>query len=489
MSAIQFMKSFEETQNIMESIADRTAKEQKTMLESAIGEEDYTDDEGVFNMGNMLDVKISDGEDMQPKYYNTPVEELTDGDKNLIVNEFTKMLMELPEEVIDFSDIGPVATVIQNRFGFKQDVEGFLRDTITKASDWQQSQVMSHGNDVAGEEIVDQQSAPVDETGGPTDIAPTKVSPTESAPTLPAETTAPVPPVEIIEEPDVVEPVAETPVDLGAEVPAIGEEVADVGAELGEDVSDVGAELGEEVADVGAELGEEGAELGEEGTELGEEGTELGEEGAELGEEGADVGAEEVADEGKEEEEEEGEESEEDKEDEPKLDAKLESIRIDYQLESIRNEFLNSKKVSSLVEDATHSLNKEKEVDAQLEAIKNNLLEDGTACDTDTEEVGDEDEVEVQPEVMAQLESISNAYHAKENAKIAVVEHDKKVTAQLEAISANYHNAIKAEADAKAKEEALDAKLNGLVESFQNSKKANLKSRQEIKAKIEQMNG
>ena len=51
MSAIQFMKSFEETQNIMESIADRTANEQKAMLESIIDEEDYTDDEGVFNMG------------------------------------------------------------------------------------------------------------------------------------------------------------------------------------------------------------------------------------------------------------------------------------------------------------------------------------------------------------------------------------------------------------------------------------------------------
>ncbi len=481
MSAIQFMKSFEETQNIMESIADRTAKEQKAMLESVIGEEDYTDDDGVFNMGNMLDVEISDGEDMQPKYYNTPVEELTDGDKNLIVNEFTKMLMELPEEVIDFSDIGPVATVIQNRFGFKQDVEGFLRDTITKASDWQQSQVMSHGNDVAGEEIVDQQSAPVDETGGPTDIAPTKVAPTESAPTLPTETTTPVPPVEIIEEPEVVEPAVETPVDLGAETPDLGTE----GAEIGEE----GAEIGEE----GAEIGAEGAEIGAEGAEIGEEGAEIGEEGGELAEETAELETpEEQAEEGMEgeiaEEDEEGEEGEEDEE-EPKLDAKLESIRVDYQLESIRNEFLNSKKVSSLVEDATHSLNKEKEVDAQLEAIKNNLLEDGTACDTDTEEVGEEDEVEAQPEVMAQLESISNAYHAKENAKIAVVEHDKKVTAQLEAISANYHNAIKAEADAKAKEEALDAKLNGLVESFQNSKKANLKSRQEIKAKIEQMNG
>lgn len=493
MTAVQFMRRFEETQNIMESIADKTAHEHKAMLESIIDEEDYTDDAGVFNMGNMLDVEISDRDDMQPQYYNTPIEDLSEGDKALIVNEFTKMLMDMHEEVIDFSDIGPVATVIQNRFGFKQDVEGFLRDTINKASDWQQSQVMSHENETAGEEIAGDAGMTTDGTKAPTDIAPTMAAPADATPDVNVDAAPIEAPVEIIEEPS-VEPMPE----IAPEEPItdIGAEETDLGTDVGELGTDI-AEEGTELTDIG-----EGEELaGEETTDLGETTEEIGDVAEEIGGDVDEAG-----------ETDESEETGEEKEDEK--EEKEESKDVELQLESIRAEYMNRKKVENLVEDATQSLTTEASVDAQLEAIRATLVEEAAPVETDEEAeiqaylkdimsnpAGDEEELEPASDdeidsimteannqkVIAQLESISAQYHAKEDAKIHAIKRERKLDAALESISAGYHKSIEAQAIAEAKEAELDAKLNSLVESYQASKKANLKSRQETRQKLDEL--
>ncbi len=114
MTALQFMKSYEDTMKIMESIGDRTAGEQKAIMESSMTDE-YTDDTGVFDMDGLMDVNVSDEPQNQVRLYNSPVEELSDSDKALIVDEFANQISKMHQEVIDFSDIGPIATVIQTK--------------------------------------------------------------------------------------------------------------------------------------------------------------------------------------------------------------------------------------------------------------------------------------------------------------------------------------------------------------------------------------
>ena len=104
-SAIAFMRSFDETMNIMESIGETTSTEQKALVENMTSMEPYTDDEGIFEMDSLLDVDVSDTEENQPRMYNSPVDDLTDGDKQLIVEEFAEQLSNMHEEVIDFSDV------------------------------------------------------------------------------------------------------------------------------------------------------------------------------------------------------------------------------------------------------------------------------------------------------------------------------------------------------------------------------------------------
>ena len=88
------------SQNIMESMQIEPPKN-RTMLESAIGERLHHDE--AFSIWvTCLMLKLA-----MVKTYNQVLQYSSwktsrDGDKNLIVNEFTKMLMELPEELLTF---------------------------------------------------------------------------------------------------------------------------------------------------------------------------------------------------------------------------------------------------------------------------------------------------------------------------------------------------------------------------------------------------
>lgn len=435
MSALQFMKEFENTQQIMESIADATAVERKALLEADMGGQGYTDDDGVFDMNSLLDVEVSDKPENQPRYYNSPMDELNDSDKALIVDAFAKKLEEMKDDVIDFSDIGPIATVIKNTYGYKQDVEKFLQDTIQKTSNWmsQQNNTEANTNGVAE-----------NKDGGPTDIKP-ETSGIEGAGIEGGDMG-----IEGVPAMEEVPELTDTVADAEAIVPPVAEEVPPMGEDLGIEVGD------EEVPPMGEELGEDvgGEELGEDvdSEELAiEDETPAEETSVEIEE---DETPEEKA------EGEEGEEKEE-KEDGKKEDEDEDDDGIDDLLESIMSDYQNSSKLKSAVD----SINESIDADKKFRASQNKLK--------------------------AQLEAISSNYHAKENAKVEAVRQEKALKAQLESIATNYKNDVKAKLEAVAKEKEIDDKLTQLLESHKqktsNDGKTNLTARLEAKEKIEKL--
>ena len=426
MSALQFMKEFENTQKIMESIADATANERKALMESAMLGQPSVDNNGVFDMDSLLDVEVSDKPENQPRYYNSPIEPLSDSDKALIVDEFAKKLSTLQKDVIDFSEVGPIATVIKDNFGFKQDVEKFLQDTIQKTANWMKEQNKSEA---------EPEGVTANTDGGPTDIAPT-TSGVDGG----AGIEGGIPP--LVEVPELTDTVADAEAIIPPE-PAMGDDGMDMGLDGAEGIEDFGDGTEGIEGDEGLEAGIEGDEAieGDDGFEAieGDEGDEAieGDEGDDDGTEGieGDEGTEpEIEDETSEEVEE-----TDDEEDEEKL------------LESIKTDYLKSRQV---ITESINVVNKEKQLTARLE-------------------------------------SISGAYHARENAKIEAVRQEKQLKVQLESIANTYKAGVKAKFEAVAKEKKIDNKLNQLLESHKqktsNDGKSNLTARLEAKEKIEKL--
>lgn len=134
MSALQFMKLFDETASVMESIAEETKAQHKTLMENAFAlQQDELDENGQFDLGNMMDVKVSDSPEMQPRLYNQPTPELSEADKNIILDRFTELLTTIQDDVVDMKQLPAFATVIKDQYGYTQDIEKFLRDAISNA--------------------------------------------------------------------------------------------------------------------------------------------------------------------------------------------------------------------------------------------------------------------------------------------------------------------------------------------------------------------
>ena len=427
MSALQFMKEFENTQKIMESIADATANERKALMESAMLDQPSVDNNGVFDMNSLLDVEVSDKPENQPRYYNSPIEPLSDSDKALIVDEFAKKLSTLQKDVIDFSEVGPIATVIKDNFGFKQDVEKFLQDTIQKTANWMNEQNKSEA---------EPEGVTANTDGGPTDIAPT-TSGVDGGAGIEGGIEGGIPP--LVEVPELTDTVADAEAIIPPE-PAMGDDGMDMGLDGAESIEDLGDGTEGIEGDEGLEAGIEGddgfeaieGDEGDEGDEVieGDEGDDDDTEGIE-GDEGTEP---EIEDETSEEVEE-----TDDEEDEEKL------------LESIKTDYLKSRQV---ITESINAVNKEKQLTARLE-------------------------------------SISGAYHARENAKIEAVKQEKQLKTQLESIANTYKAGVKAKFEAISKEKEIDNKLNQLLESHKqktsNDGKSNLTARLEAKEKIEKL--
>ena len=460
-SAIAFMRSFDETMNLMESIGDNTAQEQHVLQESAVHMENYTNDDGIFEMESLLDVDVSDSEENQPRMYNSPTEELTDSDKQLIVDEFAEQLSNMHEEVIDFSDVGPIATVIQDKFGFKQNLDDFLTGLMTSAADKQDSQSFAHGKTIPGVAVADEANtvAPA-EVGGPTDITPTQAGPQGTG-------------VEVSVDP-MMDPSMCTPVM--DEIP-LGEPTMDE-IPLDEPVMDE-MSVGDGLDEIDAGSDDSIEEIDSDDDSLEE------------------IGSTE-------------DEDEDEDEDDDSLGFQLEAIRvkhlgktlvesIDDKLNAIRNNLLEATQSAS-----TQNQNEfEKNADS-AECTATDAADDMKKDGLDTPATEDQDgtaKMETIDMISPMLESIAAKYHANENNKVAKVQAkleaiatESKLDAQLESIANGYHSGIKAQLEAVTAESKLDEKLSTLVESYHSQTKvttvdtkSNIEARKQAKAKIEEL--
>ena len=512
-TAVQFMGMIDDTMATMEAIGQQTQQEETALLESMGG--NYVDDEGIFDMSNMLDVDIK-GEESQPQLYNEPRKELTDTDKALIIEELAQVMKDMPGDVIDFSDVGPIATVIQTKLGYNQPLDGFINDLISGAVDKQDSQSFAKGEPVPGEldtQVASADVAPVEDKA-PTDVAPEMAPADETSPEAPvvdemvatdiSEDTNIVEPVEMPVEEDVVEPIEDV----------VEEDVAmdDVAEPIEDDLEEVSAELD----DVSAELDEVEDKVED---KTNEEVTEdIKEELDDVKEEVGDVEAEIV---------EEGLENDDD--DELDISAQLESIKNDY-LDSVKSDGVT---IDALIESAQKELtegykkesepmmeeldpvgkedgdiNNDGKEDEQDEYLKNrrekisDAMTEADDCDDEDKAVmeaddcDDEDKAVMEAEdvvfdevdpVDAILESIAADYHRSEDAKelkalqeSAAKQIESDLDAQLESIVSEYHA-----------EEKLDAELDALVESYhKDSDKAkleNAQARKEAREAIEKL--
>lgn len=463
MTAVQFMRSFDDTLAKIESISDKTAVEQKAMLESA---QPYTNKEGLFEMAQLLDVAVSDEHEIP--IWNSEKPQINEVDKGLIVEELADMLKHMHQDVIDFSDVGPIATVVQNKLGYKVNLEDYITDMITNAADWQDSQAFAHGKETPGVEEAEHAEFIEEDEG---DRSPTDIEPKEDG------------------------------VGAGPEV------VVAEGDDLDDLANAVSSEFGfEEEGEIEGPDGEV-AEI-ELGGEEGEEGEEGGEDYSFLN----------------------------DEEDEEKIPESEEEL--DEMLESIKSSYLDRNSLmESLIDTASESLVQEQSVDAQLEAIRSNLMEWGAKpmkedsdCsmneDSDCEVTeDDEDDSEYLSECIGmidsfllttQLESITSEFHQKEQAQFEAIQKEEAVTsmlesiasgyhqekeaqyqavvleqqlnAQLESISSKFHSEQKAMQEAIQKEEELDTTLSSLIESYHSSAKtSNSKARLEAREKIQSL--
>ena len=489
-SAIAFMRSFDETMNLLESIGDQTATEQQSIEKDNESMEDYTNDEGLFNMNSLLDVEVSDTEENQPRMYNTPNEDLTDSDKQLIVEEFADQLSKLHEEVIDFSDIGPIATVIQDKFGFKQNLEDFLSGLMTSAADKQDSQSFAHGKPIPGVAASDRP-----EDGGPADIAPEQSGPEPTTPELeatPEVDSVPVPVPEVDSAPEALN-TEENLVSDAEDIVNIEEADTMEGEPLREPEVDE-SEAEQVVEDTtGIEIPEADIVTDTEESASGLNSDAIDEVDSNETTEDTD-------------EEDTGEKSD-------SIEIQLESIKnkllnddsekpsIETQLESIRKNLLESDYPSTQNQDDFEKKASEAEDSAQKgaedmkEDDENTEVEPQMEAEDSLEELQNaalEVEESTEDDIMPQLEAISAKYHDNENAKIENAKKEEAINTQLEAISSNYHATEKAKLEAEEAEQKLDEKLNTLVESYHKQSKAkeqsNINARKDIKEKISNLN-
>ena len=499
-TAVEFLRSYEQTMNLMESIGDETVREQKALLENQFGEEsEYTND-GIFNMDNLLDVNPYDKEEpgirKEPGIWSAPIEPLDDSDKGQIVEELAKQLMSMKDEVVRLDQIGPIATVIQSTLGLRQNLEDFISNMITGAADKQDSQSFAHGwKDIPGVE----QSGETKGEKGPTDIEPDRAD------------------IDSVEN-------EMGGVDLGGPEAGIDIELVrpQEDEEFGGDEGLEGIEAlnsDEELEDLDGEEGLEGLEglEGEEGEEGGE-GLEEENEESELNREEGD---------------EEYDEENEDDDTLDNIDARLESISqeykfksghidkntyIDTQLESLRKSLTGSQK--PLVESKVKS-----DVDTQLKATLESIAGNYRAKFDEKKKLEDvkvhlesiaanyfnkveqkksismlesmrqnyltQKQISTEKKLEKTLNGLVESYHTteknKEKAMISSIRKENELKAKLESISNSYHKNEKVVLEAQQASSTLDSKLQSLVESYHSTSTA--PSRASVKQRLQQLEG
>lgn len=545
MNAVQFMKHFEETQAMMENIANQVAGEQKSLLESQGSD---VNAEGIFEMGNLLDVNTLDTEANQPRLYNSPVQPLSDGDKAAVADDFAQMLMNSKADTVDLEQIGPMSTAIGMKHGLVTGVEEFIRELINTAVEKQNSQGIALGQEeVPGLEQVAEETAPA---GMPADgvvvaVADPSMDQMTSEPALGADPLAAGDEASALDTPAASElelPGSEDNMDLGNPAAPAPEAAPEMGTEepasepaLDMPVADMGSEVSPEQVAEEKEHAEKAGELEQMASEKGDEkaadiAADLKEgeskEAAELEEKLGDEGSKETPAE------ETPVKDEEDEDEEPKLEAQLESIRekyttnkqVDVKLEAIKKDFLDKQ---TPVTESTEtpaapvvSETKEEPKAAALEECMGGVTTKPAANTSVMEEVKDESKEPVMEEkksdaapmveeadatsendvpdtedlfesAKAQLESIATEYKQAEQARFEAEQKDKELDAKLESIVTGYHEAEKAKVEAVEKETKVTAQLESIAAEYhENNKKAKLESvesRKKAKERIQEL--
>lgn len=499
MNAVQYMKHFEETKAMMEAIGDKVDSEQKALMEAAVPD---TNEKGIFEMGNLLDVNTIDTEANQPRIYNSPVQSLSDGDKSVVADDFAQMLMNMKADTVDLEQIGPMSTAIGMKHGIVTGVEDFIRELINTAVEKQDSQGIALGQDeVPGVEMANEEmnggmpemmsgmdvavvTEPIMDVGMEPELSEVSAlgDETASALEMPEESSS-----------DLALPDAGTNMDL--ENPAAPmDEVSPEGVseELPLDVPEA---LGSEVTpeEVKSEK-DDAAKAGElEDMAKADGNDEAAVIAGELKEKESDEAKDlESKLNGSEEKPEESEESEEDEE--PKLEAQLESIKekfnsnkeVTNKLQVIKENFLESQtpviEASTPVADVVNSEMSQEPVVEQCVGgadTKPMVEEADTTSENDapeTEEAMVENE-NLYESAKAQLESIAAEYHAGENAKLEAEQRDRALDAKLESIVTGYHAVEAAKVEAVEKEVKVTAQLESIAAEYHDkTKKAKLES-------------
>lgn len=497
MTAISYMKNFAETQSVMESIASKTESEQKVLLENNNPFGD-SDDEGNYDMDRLLDVKLPEDFN-EPRIYNSPAQEFSSSDKELIANSFAKRISEMKEDAIDLEQLGPVYAAISMEHGYPiSNVEEFINHLIQTNANNHNSQNMALGVDeIPG--MAELEDAP--DMASDLDVvvsAPVETTPVSEVP-VSSEDAAVLPVEEPIVDDSTEELPAEVAADLSVETPAAPvepEEVAPAANDLPKEEEHV--EMAKDLKDMAKEDGNEEAEKVAGKLEKGES------------EEVKELKDEEPASE---------EESEEDEN--KKVESKLEAIKENYrkaalveaeekqltaQFEAIKNKYLGK----TIVENEEPSDKKKVETEEVVE--KKPVMEEVSKtcpeckvsgkvhkkdCSFDKKPMVEEDEgSEGSDDAMVEgvsklLESIVTEYHATEKAKENATKKDQEVSARLESIATEYHANLKAKEDAAKKDSEISAKLESLVTDFKDkSAKAKLESvesRKTVKARLTEL--
>lgn len=156
---LSVMESIEQMQKdmaIVESIVNDTIGEQKEV--EAEREASYSP----VDEDSWTSVVVSDTEDKQPRLYTTPVEELTDAEKSMVISDFAQMIRDLHKETITLSDIGPIATVIKDNRGLKQNVEEFIKNAILQSAENQDNAKYARAGQSTGLNMVEGKPAPTE---------------------------------------------------------------------------------------------------------------------------------------------------------------------------------------------------------------------------------------------------------------------------------------------------------------------------------------
>lgn len=156
LSVMEGIEQMQKDMAIVESIVNDTIGEQKAVEAERQASYSPVDED------SWTSVVVSDTDDKQPRLYTTPVEELTDEEKSLVISDFAKMIRDLHKETITLADITPIATIIKDNRGLKQNIEEFIKGAILQSAENQDSAKYARAGQSTGLNMAEGKPAPTE---------------------------------------------------------------------------------------------------------------------------------------------------------------------------------------------------------------------------------------------------------------------------------------------------------------------------------------